>query len=58
MHLAEKKSQEENLDLATKWYPESQGGILICGLNWGEGKKGEIEQPVTEPSFFSDGLVF
>lgn len=41
--------------IATKQYPASVRGLMLCGINWGDGGGGsQFEGLREEPSFFSD----
>jgi hypothetical protein len=41
--------------IATAIYPESMGGILLCGINWGDGGGANVAVEATKAaSFFSD----
>ena len=49
------EKQHRALQLATHFAPETKGGLLICGLNWGRKlSDGPSEVPVTGKSYFSD----
>jgi hypothetical protein len=40
--------------IGTKIFAESKGGILLCGINWGDGGSSTSIEVSKEPSFFSD----
>lgn len=43
------------INIATKRYDESEGGLLLCGVNWGGDPSAAQDQEA--PSFFSDRSV-